>query len=70
MAAQTETPKLTTYHFVLTVQRQNGIASTRSDVLHLPDGSTRQEALTFLKDTLFRHENVAILFFSLEPNQL
>lgn len=69
---QTETtaPQLTTYSFILTVQRQNGIASTRSDVLHLPAGTTRTEALSFLKNALFPNENLAILFFSLEPDQL
>lgn len=70
MTAQTDTPNLTTYHFILTVQRSGGLSSTRSDVLHLPDGTTRQEALTFLKNQLFPHENLTILFFALEPNQL
>jgi hypothetical protein len=75
MATQTsehtaQTAQVTTYHFVLTAQRQNGIASTRSDVLHLPAGTTRTQALDFLKDTYFRGENVAVLFFSLEPDQL
>jgi len=64
------TPQLTVYHFILTVQRENGMASTRADLLNLPAGATRTEALSFLKNTYFPNENVAILFFDLAPNQL
>lgn len=66
----TTTPELDVHHFILTVQRQNGIASTRTDILNLPAGATRKEVLSFLKNTLFPGENLAVLFFSLEPNQI
>lgn len=68
MTTQTETA--TTYHFVLTVQRSSGVASTRTDVIDIPAGATRQEVLSFLATKYFPGETVAVLFFDLQPNQL
>jgi hypothetical protein len=68
--AEPVTPQLTTYHFILTVQRKNGLASARTDVIHLPAGTTRQEVFEFLANKYFPGETVAVLFFDLQPNQL
>ena len=60
----------TTYHFILTVQRHNGPASTRSGLVTFPTDTTRQQ---FLRDLISRYcpgETVAVLFFDLQPNQL
>lgn len=72
MQAQAEpiTPQITTHHFVLTVQRRNGLASTRTDVIDIPAGASRQEVFLFLAKKYFPDETVAVLFFDLQPNQL
>lgn len=72
MTTQTEpaTPQLTTYHVILTVQRSNGVSSTRTDVINIPAGATRQEVLSFQANKYFPGETVAVLFFDLQPNQL
>jgi hypothetical protein len=59
-----------TYHFILTVQRNNGVASTRSDLVDIPAGTTRQATLGYLANQYFPGEQVAVLFFDLQPNQL
>jgi hypothetical protein len=68
--AETAAPQITTYHFILTVQRESGIASTRTDVIDIRAGSTRQDVLSFLANQYFPRETVAVLFFDLRPNQL
>lgn len=64
------TTSLAPYHFILTVQRQNGLASTRSGIATIPAGTTRQQTLSDLLTQYFTGETVAVLFFDLQPNQL
>lgn len=71
MTAQTETPaQPTTYHFILTVQRQNGVVGTRTDIVDIPAGTTRQQALGYLANQYWPGETFAVLFFDLTPNKL
>jgi hypothetical protein len=68
--AETAAPQITTYHFILTVQRKNGLASARTDVIDIPAGATRQDVFLFLANKYFPGETVAVLFFDLQPNQI
>jgi hypothetical protein len=67
-ATNTGTPN---YHFILTVQRQNGIASCRSDVIDIPAGMSRRDVLQALFARLFPgDQQMVVLFFDLQPNQI
>lgn len=68
--AETAAPQITTHHFILTVQRKNGLASARTDVIDIPAGATRQDVFVFLVSKYFPGETVAVLFFDLQPNQI
>ncbi|MCL8016866.1 hypothetical protein [Streptomyces sp. AS02] len=70
MPTQAAAQQTTDYHYILTVQRQNGIASTRSGVAHIPPGSTREHVAGQVVQEHFPNQPIAVLFFSLEPNQL
>lgn len=70
MAAPT---KPASYHFILTIQRDTGMVSTRAGVWTAPStGGRRDEALTAIANQAFPGElpNIVILNFSLEPNDL
>ncbi|MGW7283962.1 hypothetical protein ACWGH4_00425 [Streptomyces sp. NPDC054847] len=59
------------HHWILTIQRANGLMSCRSGVHALPTGMTRDEALRAIADEYFPGERqLIVLFFSLEPNQI
>ncbi|AXK34690.1 hypothetical protein DVA86_20580 [Streptomyces armeniacus] len=59
------------YHFVLTVRREDGGASTRSGVLAVPRGTRRNDTLVCLVKAHFPdQDNTVVLFFSLEENTL
>jgi hypothetical protein len=61
------------HHFILTLQRPNGITSTRAGVWTPPPGATREQALAQIVEAAFPDlplSSVVVLFFSLAPNQL
>ncbi|MFE9850302.1 hypothetical protein ACFYPN_16030 [Streptomyces sp. NPDC005576] len=75
MTTQTETPaapSTTAWHWVMTVQTANGLFNTRSAVLAVPAGSTRDKAFEYVLNQ-FKQEYgtpITVLFFDLQPNQL
>ncbi|WP_233414892.1 hypothetical protein [Streptomyces sp. N35] len=61
-----------THHFILTLQRPQGVTSTRSSLVTPRPGATRAEVLSAIIAHYFPElsTGIVILYFSLEPNQL
>lgn len=69
-----------THHFVITIQAPHPtggiVTSTNQDTYTPPQGWTRSDVFTSLRRETARNagiptpDHVAVLFFSLEPNQL
>ncbi|WP_374986548.1 hypothetical protein [Streptomyces fradiae] len=62
------------FHWVMTIQHGRGQLSTLANTVWLPHGTTRVEAFGMVQDhvrrTVGAADRLAILFFSLEPDQL
>ncbi|MEU9495438.1 hypothetical protein AB0D73_27170 [Streptomyces sp. NPDC048215] len=78
MTTQTEsstdsTPAPTTaWHWVMTVQTPRGVVNTRTAIVNVPDGFTRDKLWTFVLDQFKADfgDTISVLFFDLQPNQL
>lgn len=59
------------FHWVMTAQAEDGLMNTRSAVITVPAGFTRDEAYQYVVQQ-FREDYgpVIVLFFDLQPNQL
>lgn len=59
------------YLFILTVQNQHGVTSTRSDVIDLEPGATRSKVLNGLVAHYFPNTApLVVLFFDIQPNRM
>ncbi|CAM5602736.1 hypothetical protein [Streptomyces coeruleorubidus] len=71
-SAQTVQPTTTAYHWVMSVQTPDGRFNTRSAIVDVPGGVTRQQVFEFVYKQ-FAEEygaTLVVLFFDLQPNQL
>jgi hypothetical protein len=73
MSSSTQTARQTTaYHWVMSVQTSDGRSNTRSAIVDVPDGVTRQQVFEFVYKQ-FADEygtTLVVLFFDLQPNRL
>lgn len=76
-ATHTETPPTAqqdiAFHFIITIQRDSGLTSSRAGIVHLTPGTGRDEALELIATHHFPGErpgSLVILFFAIERNQL
>lgn len=73
MTTQTtgQQPQTTAWHWVMTIQTANGVMNTRSAVIQVPRGYTRDKAYRFVLDQFTQeYGQLSVLYFDLQPNQL
>ncbi|MFD9721113.1 hypothetical protein [Streptomyces sp. NPDC059076] len=69
----TNTPDHTTpYHYVLTIRRPDSVVRTHQGTVDIHPGETRQSIFDELMDRMAETHGqpLAVLYHSLEPNQL
>jgi hypothetical protein len=67
------TQKTTTaYHWVMSVQIPDGRMNTRSAVVDVPEGVTRDQVFAFVSNQFAEAygQTFTVLFFDLQPNRL
>lgn len=69
--APTSEKTTTAYHWIMTVQVGQTL-NTRSAIVDVPTGYTRQQILQFVLDQFERDygKPIVVVFFDLQPNQL
>lgn len=69
---QTTEQTTTAYHWVMTVATPNGVFNTRSAVVEVPSGCTRQQIYMFVLKQFQKDygESLVVQLFDLQPNQL
>lgn len=76
MATAQQTPQTTgqttPYHWVMSVQTPDGRFNTRSAIVDVPTGTTRDRVFSFVFGQFTREYGtpLVVLFFDLQPNQL
>ncbi|MET9412658.1 hypothetical protein ABZY03_00450 [Streptomyces klenkii] len=68
----TGTQAMTAYHYITTVQTDDGRLNTRDGILDVPAGFTRAACFGHLLSQLAEEYGtpLAVLYFALEPNAL
>lgn len=69
---QTAQPNTSDWHWVMTVQTADGRMNTRTAVITVPDGFTRNKAWEFVFKQFKADYGspLTVLFFDLQPNKL
>jgi hypothetical protein len=68
----TDQKTATAYHWVMSVQVPDGRMNTRSAVVDVPEGVTRDQVFQFVSNQFAEDygQTFTVLFFDLQPNQL
>jgi hypothetical protein len=68
----TTAPQTTAYQWIATVQTADGRLNTRSAIVDVPSGATREYVFDFVLKQFAQDYGtpLTVLFFDLQPNQL
>lgn len=72
MTAATSQQTTTAYHWVMSVQTPDGRMNTRSAVVDVPEGVTREQVFAFVSNQFAEDygQTFTVLLFDLHPNKL